>query len=406
MNGRRWRHAFTAGIALALVLGACSGGGPLARNPRTPEVPSSGFQTLWETDLDALGVTLRENWRGSLVGVSGETVILTGADGTTVGVDLRTGSELWSTALLPVPMDKVVDPPTDSRVTPDPQTGYDDVIAPAFGTVYVTSSSASNWTVALDPATGEILWAEVGFAPVIGPDFPYLFLSGEEQMHRVGPKTLETLWSKAPNAFASAIADDLLVGVAHGSEEHFYGVDPQPVTARSVKTGDMVWQTDGPTSPTDIVAEAEAGLAITLDEDGRLLALDTATGARGWESSELVVSVDGQPLDAQPRLLGTNRRSLFVGVQDRGAAVVAISLTDGSRRWRVDLPWQRKPLGSVENDRVLVTTPDYFQVLDPADGAVEASRGDLAGTAVMHGDIVCAVVREQEKNALSCMELT
>lgn len=409
-GGTRFQASVPATLAVILawlLMVACSG--QVLRlgsgKGETPDVPTSGFRTLWESDLQGLGLQLRTNWRESLVAVSGDVVIVAGKDGTVVGVDLKSGSKRWTTRLLPVPWDKVADQSQrGSRFEPSDGIGYDQVVASGTGLVFVTSQ---NWTVTIDPASGEILWAEVGYRPSMSPASPYLFFGGAEQFHRVDPRTRAEVWSNTPNAFVAATASDLVVSVEHGSKEHPYTVDAQPVTARAIADGHQVWQVPGPHSPVDLIVGADPVRVVMIDQDGGLLALNAQDGSKLWESTGLVVQADGHPVQAEPRLLGMSGDSLFAGVQDKGAAVISVSAETGSRRWRKDLPWQRKPLGSVSGGRVLVTTPDYFMVLTASDGATLASRGDLVGSAVMADRTVCAVIGKGDgRQALTCVELS
>lgn len=110
-------------------------------------------------------------------------------------------------------------------------------------------------------------------------------------------------------------------------------IEGSRMQARDATTGDRLWQTDRHTSGPVLVLD---GLVYCTSGDapGEIVAYDGRTGALVWSAT--VGSYD------QLARLMTDGRVLLVGLTpEEGAAagsLVAFSLTDGERLWRVPLP--------------------------------------------------------------------
>lgn len=390
---------------LLLVFVATPGCSSLLSGPgQTPSVATSGFRELWSVDFKSIGLELLPNRTQPPLAIARDVIVVTGTGGKTVGLDRVSGKVRWTVTLLPTPKDKIVDPPDDLSTRNEPKDGYDEVVASASGIVLLLTF---NWTVAIDPATGQVLWATVGFWRSASPSYPDVFLTGTQHLNRVEPKSAMMMWSSSPPGYILGENDTTIVSLETLSGDRT--TQRPTATAFDRDSGATRWQrADATPPPVEHGVAVDGDRAFILGNDGRVVALSTRDGSQLWANGDAVVPRPGATTEkSDPRLLGVGSGAVFVGVQAHGAAVLAIDGSTGALKWRQELPWERKPVGVVDISGVLATTPEYFVLLDSADGHLKASRGDLVGPAAMAGNMICAPIAAQSgSSSVTCMEAT
>jgi outer membrane protein assembly factor BamB len=198
------------------------------------------------------------------------------------------------------------------------------LLAIADGTVYVATNGAA---IALDAATGQQRWRLVsdltegyqslaGIDVMAGPGVAY-FAHGPT-LFSVDPATGDTRWTHVVdgNFAASPEIDGDHVLISNGN-----GVD-----ALRAATGELVWQhrPDGDNATELGVAHGTVFLTINV---GRVVALDTPTGAVRWQapvgSGDLAGAEPDRPVVVDDAVV----------VRGRDEQLHAFEIADGSPRW-------------------------------------------------------------------------
>ncbi len=264
-------------------------------------------------------------------------VFLGGGDDNLYAVDAASGAIRWrfaagngSTGQGPAVVDGVVYLPADEVgiYALDAQSGEERWLAeipgqylssPAVvdGVVYVAGDYAGR-LVALDAATGELLWGapKNQARPAVADGVVYTKWSGEMYAHDAA--TGDDIWSAHPTQ-SSFSTDTIVVGdLVYAGDQH------GNVYALDGATGDVRW-TAAAGSWVEEVAAAKGIVYAVLSYDNALVALDAATGVEIWR-------VTGYPFAASPAIAGG---ILYAGSLD--GDVIAFEAPTGAEIWRLDV---------------------------------------------------------------------
>ncbi len=331
---------------------------PNTDNPWTIEALSARAGTpMWETEIESSGIQIAGVWQGTIVFVAssqsgavrvGNEQIGEPGQGFVVGMDLATGTMLWSTlvsddSVAPVSIfsptlanDQIFVPTSQGRLysldasmgsinwtativdEAATQAAIQSISRPAVeGDVVSVYSSASNSVVALDANTGEQRWAlQVNDPPVLGTP-----VAG-----------IEVILESAPSVIGPAIANGR-VFVSIGS---YSGDAAQSLMAIDLATGTELWTTQlGSIDITDPNRQrgvsqpyvtADAVIVSIGGSDGNsLIAISPETGEQVWEH---------RLSDGQSSQMSIVEETGYVARND--GTLSGIDLQTGDELWSVD----------------------------------------------------------------------
>ena len=217
-----------------------------------------------------------------------------------------------------------------------------------------------NWQVPLGGKEGS------GFAPVVGKDA--VVAAGREGIVSVDPATGRQNWSIRTGRAISA-------GVGAGADLVVVGTDKADVLAFDAG-GKSLWQAkiSSEVAGPPIVAE---GLAIAWSLDGKIFALQGADGNRKW-----VYQRTNPPLTVR-RVAGgvVSRGGLFTGTA--GGKLLALDLATGALGWEASVA---TPKGATELERIADVTS--LPVVEDRQVCAAAYQGRVACFEIVRGTLI------------------
>jgi outer membrane protein assembly factor BamB len=270
-----------------------------------------------------------------------------GADSAVLGLDLTTGSPLW-TFKLKQPV----------------------VAAPAVEGDVAYVGGQDHLVYALDVATGELSWkartaAPVLAAPAVGGGRVYAVsedpATGAIHLVALDSGTGKQVWSFSPPSPGLGSSAPLVSG-----DRVYIGFGDDTVRALDARTGAERWASPVRAAFSPSSAPALAGRSLFVaDDHGAAYRFDTETGTRIWDFQFDALNSAGAPLVDGPFVL--------LGLDD--GSLAALDVSSGDLRWRTDLGVG--PVGPVAAPGGLVLVP-----LRDAAGGVAAMQHDAAGALV------------------------
>jgi len=286
----------------------------------------------------SLAAALQPGWAASIVGgditqrigsppavVDGKLFVVD-ADAVVHAFDAKTGARLWQTALDTTKRDRVV--------------LFGGGVSADGGKVFATTGRGD--AVALDAATGKLLWKKrpagpLRGAPAIGGGNIYV-LTQDNQIFALKPDTGETIWTVSATLETSGVFGVATPAIAQGTV--VAGFSSGELSALRFENGRIVWQdqlsrtsiSTGVSVISDIDASPviDQGKVYAIGQGGRMVAMDLVTGQRLWE-----LTIGGINT---PWLAG---EWLFVVTDE--AKLLCIARTTGKIRWITQLPRWRDP---------------------------------------------------------------
>ena len=268
--------------------------------------------TVWRTppDLQIAEMNIEPNLTEMVFG-DVLVVVLMGARGSTVGVDVGTGTAKWTSGN----SGSVIAASTSALVTWSPQAGVINVIN------------------VLDPATGNQRW-NVRTNPPVNVD------------------------TSAPTR-----AHDLLPAVTAAADGDLVYLDVNnALTAFDATTGVQRWSATMNGSPSGPANMIRGGDVLLIEDSGGITALDAATGARRWtvpndRDVEQISLHDGNVADGNLYISGP-------------PTVAVINLADGTPRWLMPPDIGAGYVVAAGGGHVLVQDQDQrLHLMDAATGA-------------------------------------
>jgi outer membrane protein assembly factor BamB len=322
----------------------------VACDQRTPTVmihaeESEAARALWSIDF-VREFTLPEPFRfqteeyGSAVADPSRGLVYVGSrDGSLLALDDRVGEVVWETniggGLSSVPILAVVDLETGSGHQPNPGERPD----------WMITGTDDGSLVALDLDSREVVWryrtgGVVRRPAVIGEHVVY-FANSRDQILAVDLRVGEWVWEfdgefqKDFTVYGRAGLAYVPGGLLEGSTEDSDGSSSDSTGGSTDDpTSGSTEDTDG--SPDDSGSSHAAGTVYTGFADGKVIAIDAASGSTKWVES--LAPVDGKALfvdiDTTPVIV-PERGELLVANQTSG--VFALALADGAQHWNTPL---------------------------------------------------------------------
>jgi len=361
---RTWRLA-TVGVlgALALLpLAACGGSdGPATTTERAEAVSTWDGASGWRPRPAAPEAAPRASWRvparldddGSYLVNDGVVVVADRPPGasmvTVTRIDPNGGGELWSATVEASGPIQLAEDPAGSVVTVVTETGPDGAEA-----------------TVLDAETGAVVWTGVGDAAISVQSLDDVLLVADfPTSSAVDRESGEVLWTTDRFLTVSdgqVLAEDLDVSGK---------VETSNVAVLDPATGEARWDLKRPLFG-DVVIVGDT-LVLTQDDGGigRATGYEVADGTERWQAKVPPVGrTRVEPIGDDAILVISGDVSGSVA-GDRGTAVVALALADGSERWRT----------MASTTTTLLVDDEARVVLDRDDGTelIKGLTGDVLG---------------------------
>jgi outer membrane protein assembly factor BamB len=208
----------------------------------------------------------------------------------------------------------------------------------------------------------------------------------------------ETVSGQGPTQVWATRAGRRLTGRVVLTDGHLYGAGvDRKVYAVDLETGQVSWTSrlSGLVAG-GVLVSGDTVFAASSRPEGRVYALDRATGRRIWRAKT-------GPVGAPLALVG---RTLLVPAQ-RGQ-LLGLDPADGSRQWRIRMGMARIAPVSVGGGAVVVATVDSIYRITAADGAVThrvRTPGTIVSPWIVHRGLLIAGTTDSQVVALSPADL-
>jgi outer membrane protein assembly factor BamB len=293
-------------------------------------------------------------------------VVTISSDGVVEARDAASGSLLWSVAL------------------GDPAARFD-VTSPTIddGVVYTGGPGV---TAAIDLASGDLLWqtslagsdflATIYGAPVV--DTTHVAIATYAGLHVLDRATGAILWSRAAGGRETHRSPALVDGVLYAAGDSF---GSQRLRALDVATGAELWSAPYPVGNANSAPAVGATRVVLGTSNGQLQAFDRTSGALVWShqvgepiASGVPYGRDAASVTASPLITGD---WLLAGGDD--GRLLAIDVATGDVVWSGELGAPVRASAALTGNQVFVSTTDGLLVAYRA-GAPHQVAIDDAGT--------------------------